>query len=81
MNRLIKFLILTIGAIAIACGTVQAVSADSNESKVVRVGFFAFDGYHMIDEEGHRSGYGYEYLQRTNMSDMIRVGLKCRRCF
>ena len=64
MNRLIKFLILTIDAIAIACGTVQAVSADSNESKVVRVGFFAFDGYHMIDEEGHRSGYGYEYLQR-----------------
>ncbi|MGN0907054.1 MAG: ATP-binding protein [Bullifex sp.] len=29
----------------------------------VRVGFFAMDGYHMIDQEGNRSGYGYELLQ------------------
>lgn len=25
-------------------------------------GFFAFDGYHMIDENGKKSGYGYEFL-------------------
>ena len=30
--------------------------------QTVRVGFFAFDGYHMIDEEGRKSGYGYEFL-------------------
>lgn len=30
----------------------------------IRVGFFEFDGYHMIDAAGARSGYGYEYLQR-----------------
>jgi signal transduction histidine kinase/CheY-like chemotaxis protein/ABC-type amino acid transport substrate-binding protein len=29
----------------------------------LKVGFFAFDGYHEEDEEGHRSGYGYEFLQ------------------
>ena len=28
----------------------------------VRVGYFAFDGYHM-QEDGVRSGYGYEILQ------------------
>ena len=29
----------------------------------VRVGFHALDGYHMTDEEGCRSGYGYDVLQ------------------
>ena len=29
----------------------------------MRVGFFAFYGYHMVDEDGHRSGYGYDLLQ------------------
>lgn len=33
-------------------------------AKTVRVGFFRFDAYHMIDENGDRSGYGYEMLQR-----------------
>lgn len=31
-------------------------------TQTVRVGFFAFDGYHMIDEAGQKSGYGYEIL-------------------
>ncbi|MDO5563498.1 MAG: hypothetical protein Q4F74_07800, partial [Synergistaceae bacterium] len=30
--------------------------------KVVRVGFFAFPGYHMMDKNGHKSGYGYDYI-------------------
>lgn len=29
----------------------------------LRVGFFKFDGYHNIDEDGRKSGYGYEFLQ------------------
>lgn len=33
------------------------------EIQKVRVGFFAMDGYHMIDENGIRSGYGYDFLQ------------------
>ena len=33
-------------------------------SDVLRVGFFAFPGYHVVDENGRRSGYGYEFLQR-----------------
>lgn len=39
------------------------VSAKSSDH-VVRVGFFSFDGYHMTDSLGKRSGYGYEYLQQ-----------------
>ena len=39
-------------------------AADSvQERQTVRVGFFAFEGYHMIDEQGRYSGYGYEILQ------------------
>ncbi len=37
--------------------------AFAQEQQTVRVGFFAFDGYHMIDENGNRSGYGYDLLQ------------------
>lgn len=33
------------------------------ERQTVRVGFFAFDGYHMMDEQGTRSGYGYDFLR------------------
>ncbi len=39
-----------------------AVRADAAEP--VKVGFFAFSGYHITDEvTGRRSGYGYEFLQ------------------
>lgn len=31
--------------------------------EVIRVGFFSFDGYHMMDKNGNRSGYGYDFLR------------------
>lgn len=34
-----------------------------NQHERVRVGFFAMDGYHMMDEDGNRSGYGYDFLR------------------
>lgn len=37
--------------------------SDDATHETVRVGFFAFDGYHMIDDNGIRSGYGYDFLQ------------------
>ncbi len=36
---------------------------DAAQREKIRVGFFAMDGYHVMDEEGNRSGYGYEFLQ------------------
>lgn len=42
------------------------VSADTQtERPVIKVGFFSLGGYHMIDEEGNRSGYGYDFLRLT----------------
>lgn len=29
----------------------------------IKVGFFSFDGYHMVSDSGKRSGYGYDFLQ------------------
>ncbi len=44
-------------------GILSGASAAETTEKL-RVGFFAFSGYHTIDENGRRGGYGYEFLQR-----------------
>lgn len=36
---------------------------DSSQREKIKVGFFAMDGYHMMDDEGNRSGYGRDVLQ------------------
>lgn len=41
----------------------KAVVSPSRTVINLDVGFFAFDGYHDIDESGLKSGYGYEFLQ------------------
>lgn len=41
----------------------QENTKESSGREVIRVGFFAMDGYHMMDEDGNKSGYGYEVLQ------------------
>lgn len=57
----ILFLCVLMMGTSLSCTTVYAV--EKEEREVIKVGFFAFDGYHMIDEKGVRSGYGYEFLQ------------------
>ena len=37
-----------------------------NENDVVRVGFYKWDGFNNMDEEGNLSGYGYEYLEHLS---------------
>ncbi len=49
---------------ASSCFTAQAAESADEQTEILRVGFFAFSGYHMIAEDGRRSGYGYEFLQR-----------------
>ncbi len=38
-------------------------SYDRDQRETIRVGFFSFDGYHMMSEDGAKSGYGYDFLQ------------------
>lgn len=43
-----------------------SVNAAETKKEIIRVGYFAFEGYHMQDENGYRSGYGYDFLQMVN---------------
>ncbi len=66
--RLLSFALAALLLVS-SCFTAYATETtkkepEVTESEVLRVGFFAFSGYHMIAEDGHRSGYGYEFLQR-----------------
>ena len=36
---------------------------ESSQHETVKVGFFAMDGYHVMDEEGKRRGYGDDFLR------------------
>ena len=40
------------------------IPAAKAEPRVLRVGYFAYEGFHEQDEDGNRSGYGYELYQR-----------------
>jgi signal transduction histidine kinase/ABC-type amino acid transport substrate-binding protein/ActR/RegA family two-component response regulator len=45
-------------------GSLPVSAAGSSAARrTVRVGYFPFDGYHMVNADGTRSGYGYAYLQ------------------
>ena len=61
--RTLSFL-LAILLSASPCFVSHATELAKEQPEVLRVGFFAFSGYHMTDENGRRSGYGYEFLQR-----------------
>ncbi|MDO5580616.1 MAG: PAS domain-containing protein [Planctomycetia bacterium] len=39
-------------------------AGDRKTMRTVRVGFYPFEGFHMYDQQGKRSGYGYDYLQK-----------------
>ncbi len=69
-TRVVKFTILMILTGIIIAGTIITVNpamayatSGEDQRETIRVGFFAMDGYHMMDEEGNRSGYGYDFLQ------------------
>ncbi len=64
--RLLCLILITL-LLAPSCITVHAAESASEPQEVLRVGFFAFSGYHNIEENGHRSGYGYEFLQRLSI--------------
>ncbi len=58
------YFLLTALLLASSCFPARASEPAEEQPEVLRVGFFAFSGYHTIGEDGHRTGYGYEFLQR-----------------
>jgi ABC-type amino acid transport substrate-binding protein len=45
-----------------ALAAIAPIEAAASAPETVRVGFFAMDGYHEMDENGKRSGYGYDFF-------------------
>lgn len=60
-NQILTVMLICILTVIGLPNGVFAEQTDSHEA--VKVGFFAFEGYHMMDEEGNRSGYGYDFLR------------------
>lgn len=59
-RKLLLFLLVFAAVFAVP-RSVYAKETSSRE--VVRVGFFAMDSYHIMNEDGERSGYGYDFLR------------------
>ena len=67
LRRTVCCLLLTSMLLAALLGFAMPTSAagsDDTPRRTLRVGFYAYTGYHVMDEDGHRSGYSYEVLQR-----------------
>lgn len=70
-NRVFRYLCLLI-VILFSFSPMLAMEAPVTAAEVnaardgasYRVGFFSFPGYHMIDDYGNYSGYGYDYMQQ-----------------
>lgn len=62
-NILIIILMAFICVNSCDAGTLEAHAETNTSQEAVRVGYFAFEGYHMMDEDGRRSGYGYDFLR------------------
>ncbi len=61
-SKLNRFLAALLMLLCLCAAPLCARAADYDMTNL-RVGYFAFDGYHNIAEDGTRSGYGYDLLQ------------------
>ena len=61
--RNLTVLPLVLAVLACLAFHVSAADYSADQRDHVRVGFFAMDGYHMMDEAGNKSGYGYDLLR------------------
>lgn len=62
----IKRLLYVILSVLVLTAGIWTAYADNEEKpgrETIRVGFFATDGLHMIDEGGEKTGYGYDLLR------------------
>lgn len=56
-------ILMTLLCIITMCSQIAYAADDAPQHEKVRVGFFEMNGYQMQDENGNRSGYGYDTLR------------------
>ena len=54
---------MTLLCVITMCPQIVYAADEVPQRETVRVGFFEMNGYHMQDEDGNRSGYGYDTLR------------------
>ena len=62
-QRIVKGIIIYVLILCVFFTSFPVNGAEKEERDKVKVGFFTYDGYHNIDSEGIRSGYGYDFLR------------------
>ena len=75
LRRAVCCLLLTSMLLAALLGFAMPASAagsDDTPQRTLRVGFYAYTGYHIMDKDGHRSGYSYEVLQRIAQYENVK---------
>lgn len=75
LQRAVCCLLLTSMLLAALLGFAMPASAagsDDTPHRTLRVGFYAYTGYHIMDKDGHRSGYSYEVLQRIAQYENVK---------
>lgn len=83
LRRAVCCLLLTGMLLAALLGFAMPASAagsDDTPQPTLRVGFYAYTGYHIMDKDGHRSGYSYEVLQRIAQYENVKfeyLGYDC----
>lgn len=65
MHPIKRLFYVTLSVLVLTAGiwTAYADSEKNPGRETIRVGFFATDGLHMIDDGGEKSGYGYALLR------------------
>lgn len=68
-KRITAYMVLAVLALSILFehiniqGNAKASPERKRNPEVIRVGWYDYAGFYMQDENGYRSGYGYDYLQ------------------
>lgn len=65
MHPIKRLFYVTLSVLVLTAG-IWTAYADSEKNpwrETIRVGFFATDGLHMLDNDGQKSGYGYDLLR------------------
>lgn len=65
-QRYLVFFVLTVCLLFSNDRQTFAATQDTGNRETVKAGFFAFEGYHMMAEDGTRSGYGYDFLRMVS---------------
>ena len=66
-KRFKRALVIWMLCIVMLIDALPAFALEDVAVRTVRVGYYHIEGYHVMDESGSRSGYGYEVLQAMKL--------------